>query len=92
MVRSLADRTFQFRRVALNRLSTLLRTRSDLFQIFNIGVEVGQISFVLVAIGLWTLLRRWLTPVQDLLRTFLVYTLGILSAMWCMERLMVVLA
>jgi hypothetical protein len=29
-------------RVALNRLSTLLRTRSDLFQIFNIGVEVAN--------------------------------------------------
>ena len=57
---------------------------------FNIGVEVGQVSFVLVAIGLWMLLRRWLAPVQELLRTILVYTLGILSAMWCMERLMVV--
>jgi hypothetical protein len=62
---------------------------------FNIGIEVGQIAFVLVAIGAWWLLKivhgssvftdRMAIRLERLLPTP-VYLLGGLSAMWCIER------
>lgn len=59
---------------------------------FNIGIELGQIAFILLILVLWWLLRRPLTPWQDQLRWVPVYVLGSLSALWCIERGLEVLA
>ncbi len=53
---------------------------------FNVGIEIGQIAFIFVIIGLWYLMRRPLGPWQERLRPVPVYVLGVLSAMWCIER------
>lgn len=53
--------------------------------LFNIGVEIGQLSFVLVVLGIIVLLRKipfpqwtgWLAP----------YTIGAISAFWLIERI-----
>ncbi|MBT3428023.1 MAG: HupE/UreJ family protein [Gammaproteobacteria bacterium] len=62
---------------------------------FNIGIEVGQIAFVMLAIGAWGLLKVVLGSSlaterivirQERLLPIPVYLLGGLSAMWCIER------
>lgn len=59
---------------------------------FNVGIEIGQLSFILVMLAVWWLLRRPLEPWQRRLRWVPVYVLGGLSAMWCLERGLEVLA
>ena len=59
---------------------------------FNVGIEIGQIAFILVVLALWMLVRRPLAPWQDRLLPIPVYILGALSAMWCIERGLEVLA
>jgi hypothetical protein len=53
---------------------------------FNVGIEVGQIAFILVVWALWFLIRRPLAPWKDRLLPVPIYVLGSLSAMWCIER------
>lgn len=53
---------------------------------FNVGIEIGQIAFILVVLLIWYLVRRPLAPWQDRLMPVPVYILGALSAMWCIER------
>ena len=53
---------------------------------FNVGIEIGQIAFILVVLAAWMLVRRPLAPWQDRLLPIPVYILGALSAMWCIER------
>jgi len=59
---------------------------------FNVGIEVGQIAFIAVVLALWFLLRRPLATWQDRLLPVPIYILGALSAMWCIERGLEVLA
>jgi len=59
---------------------------------FNVGIEIGQIAFILVVLGIWWLVRKPLTPWQDRLLPVPIYVLGALSAMWCIERGLEVLA
>tara|TARA_R110002110_G_scaffold3754_1_gene19492 strand:- start:12974 stop:13963 length:990 start_codon:yes stop_codon:yes gene_type:complete len=59
---------------------------------FNVGIEVGQIAFILVVLALWYVVRKPLAPWQDRLLPVPVYVLGALSAMWCIERGLEVLA
>jgi hypothetical protein len=59
---------------------------------FNIGIEIGQIAFIAVILALWYLLRKPLSSWQDRLLPVPVYILGALSAMWCIERGLEVLA
>ena len=59
---------------------------------FNVGIEIGQIAFILVVLALWMLVRRPLAAWQDRLLPIPVYVLGALSAMWCIERGLEVLA
>ncbi len=59
---------------------------------FNIGIEVGQIVFILVIVALWLLVRKPLIRWEDRLWPVPVYVLGALSAMWCIERGLEVLA
>ena len=53
---------------------------------FNIGIEIGQIAFIVVLLLVWHLVRKPLVPLQDRLFPIPVYVLGALSAMWCIER------
>jgi hypothetical protein len=53
---------------------------------FNVGIEIGQVAFILVLLAVWLLVRKPLTPWQDRLMPVPVYVLGALSAMWCIER------
>jgi hypothetical protein len=58
---------------------------------FNIGIEVGQIAFVLLLLGGWWLFNQALaisavTVNRRRLVLIPVYLLGGLSAMWCIER------
>lgn len=55
---------------------------------FNVGIELGQIAFILLVFGLWYLSRKILAPWQEKLLPVPVYLLGGLSAMWCIERAM----
>jgi hypothetical protein len=59
---------------------------------FNVGIEIGQIAFILAVLALWYLVRKPLTPLQDRLLPVPVYVLGSLSAMWCIQRGLEVLA
>ncbi len=53
---------------------------------FNVGIEVGQIAFILVVLAVWFIMRRPLLRWQDSLLPVPIYILGSLSAMWCIER------
>jgi hypothetical protein len=53
---------------------------------FNVGIEVGQLAFILVVLAVWFLIRRPLVRWQDRLLPVPIYVLGSLSAMWCIER------
>lgn len=53
---------------------------------FNVGIEVGQIAFILVILSVWFMIRKPLRPWQDRLLPVPIYILGSLSAMWCIER------
>ncbi|MEE4143663.1 MAG: HupE/UreJ family protein [Halieaceae bacterium] len=59
---------------------------------FNVGIEVGQIAFILLVLAIGYLIRRPLAPWRDRLMPVPVYILGALSAMWCIERGLEVLA
>jgi hypothetical protein len=53
---------------------------------FNVGIEAGQIAFILVILAVWYVIKKPLSPWQDTLYPIPVYILGALSAMWCIER------
>ncbi len=59
---------------------------------FNVGIELGQVAFIFALLALWWLLRKPLAPWQSQLRWMPVYLLGALSAFWCIERGLEVLA
>lgn len=59
---------------------------------FNIGIELGQIAFILLALLVWQSLRRVIGHWQGQLRPVPIYILGALSALWCIERGLEVLA
>ena len=53
---------------------------------FNVGIEIGQLSFIFLAWGIWLLIRKPLAPWKERLLPVPIYILGALSAMWCIER------
>ncbi|MEP5766500.1 MAG: HupE/UreJ family protein [Halieaceae bacterium] len=53
---------------------------------FNIGIELGQLAFIALAVAAWVLLKPLLASRQQELLPVPVYLLGSLSAMWCIER------
>jgi hypothetical protein len=59
---------------------------------FNVGIEIGQIAFIVAVLALWYLLRKPLARWQERLLPVPVYILGALSAMWCIERALEVIA
>lgn len=59
---------------------------------FNVGIEIGQLAFIALVWLVWVFLRR---PIGDWQRRLLpvpIYLLGSLSAMWCIQRGLEVLA
>ncbi|WP_116364452.1 HupE/UreJ family protein [Parahaliea mediterranea] len=59
---------------------------------FNVGIEVGQIAFILLVLVIWLFVRRPLGDSAARLAAFPVYLLGCLSAMWCIQRALEALA
>ncbi len=53
---------------------------------FNIGIEIGQIAFIVATLLVWLLIRKPLGDWGRRLEPVPVYILGALSAMWCIER------
>ena len=59
---------------------------------FNVGIELGQLGFIVLLVLLAGLGYRLVSERIGVLRPLPVYVLGGLSAMWCMERGLEVLA
>ncbi len=53
---------------------------------FNGGIEIGQLTFVGAVLAAGALAARWLPPIAARSTRLAVYTMGILSAFWCFER------
>jgi hypothetical protein len=53
---------------------------------FNIGIELGQIAFVLGSLAVMSACRHWPTERLAAIRWGSVYSIGSLSAFWCIER------
>ncbi len=53
---------------------------------FNVGIEVGQLVFILAALALWQLFKRPVGLSPERLLPIPVYILGSLSVMWCLQR------
>ncbi len=53
---------------------------------FNAGIEVGQVTFVVVVLTVGRLLARVGTTLPDWARRAPVYVMGTLAAFWCFER------
>ncbi|MEO7329593.1 MAG: HupE/UreJ family protein [Minicystis sp.] len=53
---------------------------------FNLGVELGQLAFVLLALALLHLARKPLSRAPAWLSRAPAYLLGSLAALWCFER------
>ena len=56
---------------------------------FNIGIEIGQIAFLVLVLALWWSVNRGIVLQRVAIQKRLpipVYLLGGLSAMWCIER------
>jgi len=53
---------------------------------FNVGIEIGQLTFILGALLIWQLLKRVAGSHPERMLPVPVYILGSLSAMWCIQR------
>ena len=53
---------------------------------FNVGIEFGQLAFIAVLLGLGLAFRRLLAHPPAVVLQLPVLVLGVLSAMWCIER------
>ena len=54
---------------------------------FNLGVELGQLGFVLLALALRKAFQRLLPTVRDRVAPYLPYAMGSLAMYWCFLRL-----
>ena len=55
--------------------------------LFNVGVELGQVAFIAVVLGVGWALRRTPLPASPWLRRGAVYAMGCMAAFWCWDRL-----
>ncbi len=53
---------------------------------FNVGIELGQIIFVVFALLVWTIVKKIIGTQYEIWRSTAVYAVGGLSMMWCVER------
>ena len=54
---------------------------------FNLGVEIGQVIFILVIIGLIQLSKQLINNIPELFPKMAVYGIGGLSSFWLIERI-----
>ncbi len=54
---------------------------------FNLGIELGQLLFVLLILGARSLLRARLSQLPSWAEQLPVYAMGSLGAFWCLERM-----
>ena len=59
---------------------------------FNIGIELGQLAFIAVLLLFARLVSRWPISSNPVIVQSPVLLLGVLSAMWCFERGLAVIA
>ncbi len=59
--------------------------------LFNVGVEIGQLIFVAVVLGILWLVRKSKLSVPEFVKWIPPYAIGSFSAMWFIERLMVII-
>ena len=53
---------------------------------FNLGIEIGQVSFVLVLLALGAGVRRLAGPLPPWARRVPAYCMGTVAAYWCFQR------
>jgi hypothetical protein len=53
---------------------------------FNVGIELGQLAFVLVVVAVKAAARSVALPTPAWMRTLVVYAMGSLAAFWMIER------
>jgi hydrogenase/urease accessory protein HupE len=53
---------------------------------FNIGIEIGQLAFVLALLGVWRVVGTRVQHVPRWLAQLPAYGIGSLAAYWCIER------
>jgi hypothetical protein len=53
---------------------------------FNIGIEIGQIVFILACLGVMAVARRFMSSFTIQGRWVTLYVIGSMSALWCIER------
>lgn len=53
---------------------------------FNVGVEIGQLAFVLAVFAVIQLLRRWTYLRPDIARTAIAYGIGTMASFWTIQR------
>lgn len=58
--------------------------------LFNVGVEVGQIAFVVLVFPVLYFLRRGSGPRPFWARWAPIYVIGVVAAVWCFQRMAVV--
>jgi len=55
---------------------------------FNIGVELGQLTFVLVALSIIAICKRLLTKLPDWTKKIPAYAIGCTASFWLIQRLL----
>lgn len=53
---------------------------------FNVGVEIGQLAFVLVALAAWTAVRRLAKRAPEWAGKLLPYGIGVIAAYWTIDQ------
>ena len=59
---------------------------------FNVGVELGQLAFVVAVLGLWQLIRRVASFGPAWIEKVPAYGIGIVAAFWTIDRVVAMLA
>jgi hydrogenase/urease accessory protein HupE len=54
---------------------------------FNVGVELGQLAFIALVLGLWQLVRRRLSALPAWTRVLPAYAIGSVAMAWVMDRI-----
>ncbi|HWM69944.1 MAG TPA: HupE/UreJ family protein, partial [Steroidobacteraceae bacterium] len=60
--------------------------------LFNVGVELGQLMFIAVILGIGWALTRLPTARPSWMRWIAPYAIGSFAAFWCLERLQAALS
>ena len=56
--------------------------------LFNVGVEAGQLAFVMVVLGIMRVARHVKLPRLVWVRQLVIYSLGSLASFWLIERVL----